>query len=143
MPQIKIFTEYVDNVFNTLEDSFKDVFSNRNIKQEFVDNPFTIYFILFINDEIIGFLNINKLYEKIDIVNINILEKYQQRGYSKLLMDELIKYKNNNNIENITLEVNKNNYKAINLYKKYGFIEVGIRKAYYNGVDGILMERKW
>ena len=142
MPQIKIFTEYVDNVFNTLEDSFKDVFSNRNIKQEFVDNPFTIYFILFINDEIIGFLNINKLYEKIDIVNINILEKYQQRGYSKLLMDELIKYKNNNNIENITLEVNKNNYKAINLYKKYGFIEVGIRKAYYNGVDGILMERK-
>ena len=105
-----------------------------------MDNPFTIYFILFINDEIIGFLNINKLYEKIDIVNINILEKYQQRGYSKLLMDELIKYKNNNNIENITLEVNKNNYKAINLYKKYGFIEVGIRKAYYSdGEDALLM----
>jgi len=57
-------------------------------------------------------------------------------------MDELIKYKDENHIENITLEVNKENTIAINLYKSYGFIEVGIRKGYYNGVDGILMERK-
>ena len=33
------------------------------------------------------------------------------------------------------------NVKAINLYKKYGFKQVAIRKKYYNGIDGILMEK--
>lgn len=142
MPQIKIFTEYVDNVFKNIEDNFKTVYKNRNIKQEFVDNPFSVYLILFINNNIIGFLNINKLYEKVEIVNINILDNYQGNGYSKLLMNELIKYTQENNIENITLEVNRDNTKAINLYKKYNFKEVAVRKGYYNGIDGILMERK-
>ena len=40
-----------------------------------------------------------------------------------------------------TLEVKINNYIAINLYQKYGYKKVAIRKGYYNGVDGILMER--
>ena len=142
MLEIKIFTEYVDNVFNKLEKDFTDVFKNRNIKQEFSNNPFTIYFILFINKKIIGFLNINKLYDKVEIININILKEYQKRGYSKLLMSELIAFTEENKIENITLEVNKENFIAINLYKKYNFKEVAIRKGYYNGIDGILMERK-
>ena len=38
------------------------------------------------------------------------------------------------------LEVNKENTYAIKLYKKVGFKEVAIRKNYYDGVDGILME---
>ena len=41
----------------------------------------------------------------------------------------------------ITLEVNKENIPAIKLYRKLGFKDVAIRKGYYNGVDGILMER--
>ena len=142
MQKVKIFTEYVDNVFNEIENSFKEVYKHRNIKQEFVDNPFSIYFILFINDRIIGFLHINKLYEKMEIVNINILKDYQGKGYSKILMDELIRFSNKEAIENITLEVKKDNYKAISLYKKYNFKEVAVRKNYYNGIDGILMERK-
>ena len=53
-------------------------------------------------------------------------------------MNELIEKTN----KSITLEVNKNNIPALNLYKKFAFHEVAIRKGYYNGVDGILMERK-
>ena len=43
--------------------------------------------------------------------------------------------------KNITLEVKIDNNAAINLYKKYNFVEKAIRKGYYNGIDGILMER--
>ena len=53
-------------------------------------------------------------------------------------MHELI----DNTNKSITLEVNKNNIPALNLYKKFNFNEVAIRKGYYNGIDGILMERK-
>ena len=44
--------------------------------------------------------------------------------------------------KNITLEVKIDNTPAIKLYKKFDFEEVALRKGYYNGVDGILMERK-
>ena len=44
--------------------------------------------------------------------------------------------------EKLSLEVNINNQFAIKLYNKYGFEVVVIRKGYYNGVDGYLMERK-
>ena len=43
------------------------------------------------------------------------------------------------NIETIDLEVNSLNKKAINLYQKYGFKTINIRKKYYNGIDGFLM----
>ena len=35
-----------------------------------------------------------------------------------------------------------NNELAIKLYEKYNFKIVTIRKSYYDGVDGYLMERK-
>ena len=142
MEEIKIFTKYVDNTFQELIKLFPEVFENRNIETEFANNPFNKYFILFQVNKIIGFLNIFEIYDKIEIVNINIKDEYQGKGYSKLLMDKLITYSNNHNIKNITLEVNSNNSIAINLYKKYEFKEVAIRKKYYNGIDGILMERK-
>ena len=44
--------------------------------------------------------------------------------------------------KNITLEVKKDNKSAISLYLKNGFKKTAIRKGYYKGIDGILMERK-
>ena len=57
-------------------------------------------------------------------------------------MDHLLEIGRSKNIENITLEVNVNNSFAIKLYEKYDFKTVAIRKNYYDGVDGYLMERK-
>ena len=41
----------------------------------------------------------------------------------------------------VTLEVRAGNVGAKELYRKWGFIEVGLRKGYYhdNGEDAILM----
>ena len=56
--------------------------------------------------------------------------------------NRLINIGKNHNIDNITLEVNINNINAIKLYEKYNFEKVAVRKGYYDGVDGYLMERK-
>ena len=45
--------------------------------------------------------------------------------------------------KDITLEVKMDNFPAISLYEKNGFERKAIRKGYYNGIDGILMERKY
>ena len=42
----------------------------------------------------------------------------------------------------IFLEVANDNIAAIKLYKKNGFVRVGVRPKYYDGIDGIIMEKK-
>ena len=43
---------------------------------------------------------------------------------------------------NITLEVSIQNQNAMNLYEKFGFEKKAIREKYYQGIDGILMEKE-
>ena len=64
-------------------------------------------------------------------------EEERRKGIASKLMEYLIK----NNLS-ITLEVKKTNISAINLYKKYGFYEVGNRKDYYKNPteNAILMD---
>ena len=57
-------------------------------------------------------------------------------------MDYMLNDLKNNNVKEITLEVKMTNIKAIHLYKKYNFKEIGIRKGYYQGIDGILMKKE-
>ena len=42
----------------------------------------------------------------------------------------------------IFLEVSAENTAAINLYKKCGFVQNGLRPKYYDGVDAILMQKE-
>ncbi len=124
-------------LISKLEANFYRIVSD--VVKDFYDNPYTHYIAYIHNDKILGFINYYLIYDRIEIVNFNVLEKYQNKGIGTLLLKSLInKYKN---IKNITLEVRCDNTKAINLYKKMGFKEVANRVGYYNGVNGILMER--
>ena len=122
---------------NILENLFKNIFENDKILNRMNVNPFTKYIILLKDNEIIGFINFDIMYDRIELTNINVLDKDQGNGYSNILMDKMISY----DYTNITLEVSSKNIKAINLYKKYGFVEEAIRKNYYIDSDAILMKK--
>ena len=125
------------NLINELENSFCYVL--KNIKKDLDSNPFSHYLLYLDNNKIVGYINYYLMYEKLEIANFNVLEDYQNKGIGTKLITYLIdKY---NNLDNITLEVKNDNDKAIHIYEKMGFKKVAIRKGYYNGIDGILMER--
>ena len=132
--------EKIDGI-NKLEILFSDVFKNRSIIEDINNNPFTYYFVLYKNDEVIGFINFDIIYDRSELININILDKEKGNGFGNLLMDYMLNKLKENNILNITLEVKSNNYVAIKMYEKYGFVKKTIRKNYYQGIDGILMEK--
>ena len=123
---------------NELENSFNYVL--KDIKTDFINNPFSHYLIYFDNEKIVGYLNYYLMYDRIEIANFNVLEDYQNKHIGTSLLKYLID--NYSSVDNITLEVKSDNEKAIYLYEKMGFKRVSIRKGYYNGIDGILMERK-
>ena len=62
-------------------------------------------------------------------------------GISNQLMNYLICYCKENGLSKINLEVNSTNPIAIQLYQKFGFIQVGNRKNYYKNGDGLLFTK--
>ena len=106
------------------------------------NNPFSKRLEYVINSECVGYLDYSLIYDRMEIDNFLVKLEYRNNGIGSKLMSYLIDLAKGNNIINITLEVRVSNHVAINLYKKYGFVEVSIRKYYYGDEDGILMELK-
>jgi len=106
------------------------------------NNPFSKRIEYIINDNCVGYLDYSLIYDRMEIDNFLVNPLYRNMGIGNKLMTYLVSIAKNNNVDNITLEVRVSNMVAINLYKKYGFKDVAIRKYYYGDEDGILMEMK-
>ena len=126
------------NKNDNLEGISSDIIFIEELYKDLNNNPFGKYLLFVENNEIIGYLYYSDIYDRIEINQIEVKNIHRKSGKGTELMHKLI----DNTNKSITLEVNKNNIPAINLYKKFDFKEVAIRRGYYNGIDGILMERK-
>lgn len=116
---------------------------NQEILKDFVEsveNPFRRCFSYEENDEIIGYFVIDIIYDRIELINIFVKKEERNRKIGTNMLKYLIDFARSNKSLNITLEVKEDNIYAIRLYESFGFEKKAIRKGYYNGVDGILME---
>jgi len=105
-------------------------------------NPFSRRIEYQENDKLIGYLEYSIIYDRMEIDNFFVEEAYRKQGIGTKLMAHLVSEAINLRVINITLEVRMSNEPAINLYKKFGFREVALRKYYYGDEDGILMEKQ-
>jgi ribosomal protein S18 acetylase RimI-like enzyme len=63
--------------------------------------------------------------------NINVKKSYSGKGIAKQMMDIMHKDLIKKGFKSITLEVYKNNSRAINIYKKQGFVIYNQKNQYY------------
>lgn len=105
-------------------------------------SPFARHLEYVEDSKVIGKLAYSLIYDRMEIDNIYVEEEYRKRGIGTKLMSYVIYLAIENHVVNITLEVRKSNEIARNLYKKFGFREVALRKFYYGDEDGILMEKQ-
>ena len=140
---INILNENNIEMITNIVKNFPMVFSSKEqIENDFKNNVFTRYFIYLEKNNIIGFINYYDLYDRYEIANIYVKGENRNQKIGSKLLEKVIKLGEQQQIKNITLEVKKDNVYAIKLYEKNKFKKVAIRKAYYDGTDGILMERK-
>lgn len=104
-------------------------------------NPFE-KFIVYKEKKILGFASYSILYERAELNYILVVPEYQNKGIASLLMNYMIDDLKKQKVENITLEVNENNLRAIKIYRNYGFQNVAIRKKYYGNMDALLMKKE-
>lgn len=85
----------------------------------------------------IGYIEYEKLYEIIDIINVYVSELERNKHIATKMFEYLI---NNNEFKKIMLEVSEYNIPAINLYKKLNFKQIHIREKYYKDANALIME---
>jgi len=90
---------------------------------------------------IVGFSGFWIMADEAHISSIAVRESYRQQGIGELLLISIIGMAMELKARIITLEVRASNTTAQNLYTKYGFTQVGVRRGYYidDREDGIIM----
>lgn len=88
-------------------------------------------------EKVVGYIGIEKILDEVHIINMAIHPDYRGKGIGKRLMQHVL-----NDEDVFFLEVRVSNETAKNIYEKYGFKVINIRKGYYaDGEDAYVMRR--
>ena len=122
---------------------FVEPWPEESFLYEMSSNPFSNFWVITLNDEVVGFSVYWRTFESATICQIAIDPNYQHQGFASLLMQDIIDDCFAKRVITITLEVREHNSKAIGLYEKFKFKKELVKPNYYtNGDNAIYMVRK-
>ena len=134
----KISLEYLD-AFNKLGLQVNSNFSNLYDLSNIIESQYDYVYGYYLDDKLVGFIHVTKLYETMDIVNIVVDREVRKQGIATKLINYVIDLFDD--IDNVMLEVNENNIPAISLYKKNNFKIINKRNNYYGSDAALIMKR--
>ncbi len=137
----KMDIQDLEEIKDVLLSDFDDFWSYEVLREELLSDS-SLYIVAKKQNEIIGFAGIKIIIDEADIMNIVVKKSYRNNGIGSLLLENLILISNKKNLNFINLEVDCKNTIAINLYKKFGFEEISLRKNYYKNNDAMIMKKK-
>ena len=128
----------------------KSIDHERRFIEDKLKNDMEIFLIAKINGKIVGTLGFATIpfnrYKHKGHFGISIMKEFWDYGIGYNLITSLITWADNAGIIKITLEVDSDNFRAINLYEKFEFVQEGVLKYdKYLGdetyIDSIIMSR--
>ena len=119
---------------------FDDFWSYSTLKDELNSDNSLYFFIKNTQSLILGFIGIKIILDEAELMNIVVKKDARNLGIGSFLLKKVIQEASNLKLKNIYLEVNELNISAINLYKKFNFTQIGLRKNYYGDNSGVLMK---
>lgn len=69
--------------------------------------------------------------DEMHLLNITVAPGWQGRGLAVAMLDRLVAVCRERQLTQLWLEVRVSNQRARDVYQRYGFVEVGMRRAYY------------
>ena len=83
------------------------------------------------NGQIAGYCGLWTVLGEGNITNMAVSGGFRRLGIAETLMKEMEKRGMSKNVVTYFLEVRKSNEAAVNLYKKMGYVQIGVRKNFY------------
>lgn len=80
---------------------------------------------------LLGYLVAMPGVDEVHLLNITVAPAHQRQGWGRFMLDALALWSRGQQAQWLWLEVRQSNEAARRLYERYGFSQVGVRKAYY------------
>ena len=137
----KMNISHINSVQEIENISFENPWSHDSIEKD-INNLSSINFVCKVDEQIVGYSMGWMIKKEFQLNNICITRDFRKKKYGYLLLKHLLQVLAVLKCEKVFLEVDQENYKAIGLYNKAGFIVSYIRKRYYNnGNDALVMHK--
>lgn len=124
----------LDAVYIIEEETFSEPWSKASFLDSLSDSN-NCYLVVVLDGSIIGYCGYYGVIPEAYICNVAIDKNHRRLGLGYKMLEELIKQAYSRGITSMTLEVRVSNRPAIELYKRLGFKQEGIRKDFYKNPD--------
>lgn len=121
--------------------SFSLPWPERSFRFELTDNPASRCWVAEADGRVVGMLVAWLFVDEAHIATIATHPDYRRQGIARKLLTYALQSALREGAESSFLEVRESNVPAQDMYRKFGYVEVGRRKRYYrdNDEDAILM----
>lgn len=92
--------------------------------------------VLRMGGDLIGFSIVMSVIDEAHLLNIGVCERYQGQGYGARLLRHAMECARLGGAIKLFLEVRPSNARAVDLYRHFGFRQIGTRKGYYPAIVG-------
>lgn len=101
------------------------------------------YLVAAVADRIVGYGGLLGAGDQGDVVTLAVAVSHWGHGIGSTLLEALMTEAARRGCAELFLEVRTDNVRAQQLYRRYGFTEIGIRRGYYqpSGADALVMRR--
>ncbi|WP_233249448.1 ribosomal protein S18-alanine N-acetyltransferase [Limnohabitans sp. Hippo3] len=86
---------------------------------------------LWLDGELLGYFLAMRGFEEMHLLNITVAPAHQGQGCGHMMLDALTLLSRQSGAQWLWLEVRQSNLRALQVYERYGFKQVSIRKDYY------------
>lgn len=86
--------------------------------------------------EIRGYAILMPVLEDVELLTISVAAAQQRKGLGRALLCEMLEAMRKEKRSRVFLEVRQSNIAAIALYRSAGFVEIGVRRGYYQNANG-------
>lgn len=88
-----------------------------------------------------GFIVWRAVADEAELITIGVAPDARRTGIAAAMIGIMEGELKKNGIKSVFLEVAENNAPARKLYEQNGYVQIGVRPKYYDGVDAIMMKK--
>lgn len=123
---------------------FADPWSQQSIASE-LHNPLSLWLVAQEGQTLLGYVGSQTCQDETDMMNIAVSPASRRQGVARALIEALVSALRERGSKQLTLEVRASNGPARQLYESLGFLQVGLRKNYYQNPkeDALILRKEW
>ena len=133
--------EHIDDIAELEKQCFSIPWTSEQLASQLTDNMHICLAAVDGEGRTVGYVGLMYVLDEGYISNVAVAPAHRREGIGGMLLDTLRERAEEKGLAFLTLEVRQTNEPAKSLYKKHGYVEVGLRKGYYSKPteDAILM----